>query len=575
MSQNEIADRAAALPGRYFALIQSELALVAQRLVAEPNADLAALETGPQGRHFPGAILAAAVLYACRHPANPGFGDPDTLALALQIGDLLVRENARGAFTARLDHHRDTYAWLEACRLLEKELGDARRAEWRRELEKNVEALAADVAEREDYPRYQAPFLYTSPNHYSLWASTVHLAGRVFGGAGWERLGARVMHRFVTEEQAPDGYWGEHDDSGPTTGYNYLSVTAAALYAEQSGDPEALQALRRATDFHIAFTYPDGMPVEVINDRNRHWSVNAWGHFGFSQFPNGRRYAAFLTRFFRDGEIGYETMGRLAQNALYYHEGPAEAIFQEMPDHAHRMTVPAGIRRTGPWTVCLSGLISTQSVTNQFFLDRQGHLSVFHEGPGLIVTGANSKRQPELATFAETIAGQVHHLPLSSRLRMGEARDRLGLAYNTFFAELEVARPAADRMEFRFHIVERGQAEAAQLTLQLVLKPGEALETGSSRIVPGEERIELGPEELGGLIRHNGWTLQTDPTARLIWPIHPFSPYANGPETTLRYAVAALSVPLNLQVRPDASTRFRTQVISFTLEVNPTAEKEA
>jgi hypothetical protein len=200
---------------------------------------------------------------------------------------------------------------------------------------------------------------------------------------------------------------------------------------------------------------------------------------------------------------------------------------------------------------------------------------VFHEGPGLIVTGANSKRQPELATFAETIAGQVYHLPLSSRLRMGEARDRLGLAYNTFFAELEVARPEADRLEFHFQIVERGQAEEAQLTLQLVLKPGEALETGTARIVPGEERIDLGPEALGGLIRHNGWTLRTDPTARLIWPIHPFSPYANAPETTLHYAVAALSIPLNLQLRPEASTRFRTQIISFTLEVNPPAGDEA
>jgi hypothetical protein len=469
----------------------------------------------------------------------------------------------QGRFTTRLDHHRDAYMWLEAYRLLEGELGDERRARWRAELEKNLTALAATVAEREDYPRYQAPFLYTSPNHYSLWASTVYLAGRVFGNREWESLGGRVLHRFVAEEQAPDGFWGEHNDSGPTTGYDNLTVTAVALYAEHSDDPAALSALRRSTDFHKSFTYPDGMPVEVINDRNRHWSVNAWGHFGFSHFPDGRRYAEFLTGFFRDGEVGYETLGRCAQNALYYREGPTAPIPQEMPEHAHRMHIPAGIRKTGPWVVCLSGLISTQPVTNRFFLDRQGHLSIFREGIGLIVTGANSKRQPELATFSQTIGGTVYHMPIHSHLRMAEDRDRLALAYDGFVAELEVARPTEDGVAFTFHIAERGDVQDAKLTLQLCLKAGETLETAAGGIVLGEEAVELGPEQLDGQIRHNGWTLHADPTARLSWPVRPFNPYADGSETSLARAVGTLTVPVMLR---QESSWCRTQSISFTLE---------
>jgi hypothetical protein len=204
-------------------------------------------------------------------------------------------------------------------------------------------------------------------------------------------------------------------------------------------------------------------------------------------------------------------------------------------------------------------------VTNQFYLDRQGHLSVFHEEWGLILTGANSKRQPELATFSETVQGQLHHLPLSSSLRMSEDRDRLGLAYNSFFTELEVTAPTDRQVAFRFDIVERGRVEDAQLTLQLCLKAGEVLETGRSRIVLEEERIERTPEEIGGRIRHRGWVLTVDPTARLIWPVFPFNPYANGPETRLEHAVAALSVPLRLDARPGGS-RSRTQTISFTIE---------
>src|SRR5262245_25687427 len=78
---------AAELPGRYFRLMEAELAPVAKRLEAEPKIDLKTLEAGPNDRHFPGTILAAAVLYAKEHPANPSFGDKTKLALALRIGD--------------------------------------------------------------------------------------------------------------------------------------------------------------------------------------------------------------------------------------------------------------------------------------------------------------------------------------------------------------------------------------------------------------------------------------------------------------------------------------------------------
>src|SRR5262249_89808 len=159
---------------------------------------------------------------------------------------------------------------------------------------------------------------------------------------------------------------------------------------------------------------------------------------------------------------------------------------QDSPRYSHQMKVPAGVRKTGPWVVCLSGLIDTQ-VDSQFTLDRQGHLSIFHDKLGLIVTGANSKRQPELATFSEKFKGQPNHRPVSSRLRMSDEQDRLGIAYNTFFAELEVAPPSAQRAAFRFNVVERGRLEEAQLTLQLCLKAGEVLETAKSKVVLGDK----------------------------------------------------------------------------------------
>jgi len=558
---------AAELPGGYFPLLEAGAAMVAERLAAEPQADLAALEARPGWRHFPYAILAPAVLYAKEDPGNSRYHDRRMLELVVRIGDLLADENEKGRYEPRLDSDWDTYMWLEAYRLLERDLGEARRARWRRAIEENVSLLVSETRERLDFPWYQSPFIGTSPNHYAQWASLLHFAGCVFANREWQQLGAAVLCRFATTEQTPDGYWGEHNHSGPTTGYNHLTLTGLALYYEHSRNPVILPALRRATDFHKYFTYPDGTPVEVINDRNRYWGVSAWGQFAFTNFPDGRRYAEFLTGFFSPNALTIDELGRLAQDALYYHPGPMEPIPQDMAAYYHSMTVPAGVRKTGPWVVCLSGIISTQAVNNQFYLDRQGNLSVYRTGLGLIISGANSKRQPELATFSEKLLGQVYYMPVSSRLQMGDAADRLSLAYNSFFCDLHVPVPSESEQDLHFAITGKGDPpEEACLTLQLCLKPGEVLETAAGRKFNlSADRVELAAGDIGAWIRHRGWMLKTDSPARLIWPVYPFNPYANGPETNLAHAVGALSVPL--QLKPGRYIRPGEQRISFSLAV--------
>lgn len=537
------------LPAEYFKLLAAQVR---------------ALEAKPPVAPHPGGMLAAAVLYTKQHPANPSFGDKRLLELALKLGDLSAVAAAKDMAENKQDYEWEIHFWLDSYRLLDRELGDERRARWRREFEKIVAWFAVQTAGRLDFPRYQGPYIRTSTNHLALFASTVYLAGRVLANKEWETLGARALHRLAAEEQTPDGYWGEHTDNGPATGYNYITMTCVALYGEHSKDPAALEALRRATDFHKNFTWPDGTPVETINGRNRYWAVSPWGHFGFTHWPDGRRYAEFLFGFFLNRSLSSRDLGRLAQTTLYYHEGPTEPIPQELPRSAYRMKVPAGIRKTGPWTVCMSGLIDTP-IDSQFTLDRQGHLSIYHEKLGLIVTGANSKRQPELATFMDRSGDRVTTIPLSSRLRMADDRDRLGLGYPTFFAELEVPTPRREQVLFGFAITETApnRLQDCQLNLQLCLKAGEALETATDKTMLDDKRVELTP---GGWIRHRGWTLRFDQTARLVWPVLPFNPYRNAPETDLRHAVGVLSVPVKVKRPTREGLNWRTGNIAFILE---------
>src|SRR4026208_1419242 len=72
----------ASLPGDYFPLLIGGIDRVAQRLEAEPNADLAALESLPGWKHFPSALLVSAVLYTQPHPSNSRRGDAKLIALA-------------------------------------------------------------------------------------------------------------------------------------------------------------------------------------------------------------------------------------------------------------------------------------------------------------------------------------------------------------------------------------------------------------------------------------------------------------------------------------------------------------
>jgi hypothetical protein len=506
-------------------------------------------EEKPQSHYYPGALLAAAVLYAKAHPNNPRAGDAAMLDLASRIGDVLASESEAGTYTARGDHHRDTYMWLESYRILETKLSGERRDRWRRELLKLAEGLSGEAAKRQNRPAYTSPF-GVSVNHTALFSSTVYLAGKMFGKREWEDQGAKILHRYATEEQAPDGYWGEHSRNGPTTAYNYLTVTGVALYQEHSKDAAALAALRRALDFHKYFTYPDGTSVMITDDRRRHAYTSPWGHFGFSHFADGRRYAELLTSKTDPATASFEHLGRLAQDALYYQEGPLEPIPMDAESFLHRMTVPIGIRKNGPWFSTLSGVIATQNAASRFYLDRQTNLEIYHRDHGVIVSGANSKRQPELASFREQVRGQLHHMPLDSRLKMGGTRDRLSLAYNTFLADVEVDPPSESELPFRYVVERKGTRplEGCFLTLQLVLKAGERVELGGGKqFVPGKERVSL---DAGGSVRHRGWTLMwKGGSAELTWPVYPYNPYADAPETSIDYAVGALTFKL-----PDSAT---------------------
>jgi len=130
----------------------------------------------------------------------------------------------------------------------------------------------------------------------------------------------------------------------------------------------------------------------VINDRNRYWGVSAWGQFAFTNFPDGRRYAEFLTGFFSPNALTIDELGRLAQERTYYHPGPMEPIPQDMAAYLSQHDCSGrAYGRPGRGLSASQVSSAPRLSTTSFYLDRQGNLSVYRTGLGLIISGANSK----------------------------------------------------------------------------------------------------------------------------------------------------------------------------------------
>ena len=224
--------------------------------------------------------------------------------------------------------------------------------------------------------------------------------------------------------------------------------------------------------------------METINDRNRYGPVEPWAQFAFTNFPEGRRYADFLTGFFATAKLSMDAIGRLAQDTLYFHEGPTAPIPQDRQNYDYRMSIPAGNQQDGAVGGHASPVSSTRS-QYQSVLSRPAVKSQcvpYHVGTHC------QRRQFQAAARTGDVSGEDRgcnlSLARSSRLQMNNLRDRLSVAFNSFFSDVYVPPPSDREISLARYISGKGRPpEEAFTTLQLVLKPGETLQTGAGKSI--------------------------------------------------------------------------------------------
>lgn len=510
-------------------------------------------------------ILVLGTLYVTPHEKNPWHGDERVLRLCARGGNALVdAQDENGTFEfIKTDGSRwgrtympwTFYHWLEAHALLKDALPADVEARWRGGLELGYNGLCREMRET------------TAVHNIPTWkAMSLVRAGRLFGRDDWADAGREGIYRAV-REQSPDGFWFE--GGGPTTRYNSVYVHAIGLYYHFTGDKAVEDALKRATDFHVSFTYPDGVPVETVDGRVLYSDgANVTGLPGFLPFPQGRALTNLIVGSaydrFRGQGRGDEKPGTppSAHVASAYRvlDGLREAecapIPQSAPKHRGIYRGRAAIVKDGPFFACLSGYLTRLvdygwQLESRWIKDRQNYVSLWHERLGLLIGGGNSKYTPKFSTF-NVVRGRRHTLVAdeSTVAFDGEAA-RLDMDYDGVRCVCSLDVLGADAVRFRFSAEDRRPTEGEDVTvtgrLLLRLFRGEKLthQGHTSEIDPKATLAwKLGPD--APLSSGRGWVLECPGSATIEWPEYPFNPYAidnTAPEDCAMSVVAMTLLP--------------------------------
>jgi len=493
-----------------------------------------------QDRIFPLALLHETPEAQCRNRRR-------ILELCLRGGDALRNwQDEEGRFEfIKVDGSRwgmtympwSMYHWLEAYVLIRDRMDARRRRRWEDGLTLAYGGLARER---------KIPMGHNIPTWHGM---SLVRAGQVFDRPDWLEVGKRQV-LFSAEHQHPDGFWSEGD--GPTTGYNFVYVHAIGLYHAFTGDKAVLPALRRATDFHAAFTYPDGSCVETVDGRQKfHGGPRVTGVPGFSLFPKGRRLARLWLKELTKGKGG-SLSPHLATAYQHMAEGPEAPLLHEKPGRTVYKR-SALVRRQGPWFICVSGYVPPPKARAQvsrvrWIMTRANCLSVWHDKLGLLVGGGNSKHDPPFATFEVWADGAMRIEPDKVTFSERDGEERARFHFGDLACTLRLKPVGAKRLDITFETppARRAQARGA-FTMRLAEGTKLSWNNGGPAVLDPKRSLSLvwpADKRVGGAVAGRGWSLKMPAGSRFSYPVYPFNPYAIDNASPAEQAVAAVSTTL-------------------------------
>ena len=498
-------------------------------------------------------IYPLAAAWAIEDPANPHYHSPQLLEAVMNGGDVLIEEaDEKGRWIFRKKDNSTwgmiwmpwTYSrWVRAYLLVKDAMPPERRERWAQALRLGYEGIA----------KTQLGHVHNIPAHHAM---GLYVAGLAFDREDWKQQAKAFMAKVV-RKQSPDGYWSEH--FGPVVLYNFVYSEALGIYGAMSGDPVALEALRRAAIFHANFTYPDGTPVATIDERNWYHRHIRLGNVGFSLTPEGRGYLLRQATLY-GGKSKRFAADLAATMLLYSQEGDAAPVAGEKELYTHVLgDGDAMVVRRRPWFYCLSAFTCVPD-KSRWRQDRQNYLSIYHDDLGVFAGGGSTKLQPLLSTFTVGDRDQLHHTPgdtdpnflpdvdllwyaTEAKLLSHGPAQGLALGYREQACTVTVTPVDDQHMTVRFESDCRSGKDT-EAHLPFLRRKGMVKAKSGLRARMGPEPFTWAADRAGGLFRLGDLRVAMPKGSRLVWPALIHNPYKKDGSSGYSSGRLVLCLPL-------------------------------
>jgi len=388
----------------------------------------------------------------------------------------------------------------------------------------SIQGAVAQLINRFKSRFEEAPVRF--PGNHATWHGLLfYEAGVYFNREDWVDFARDFFARYIVPTQRADGVWPEGD--GIVVNYSMVTAQAVSLYAEHSGDADALACMGRALGFFKFLSLPDGSSSIAADCRMR-YSARPFVFLppSFLRSEAGRQLC--LDRMI--GCCEQVKMSKASDNGaqgLAFYAAYVQCLFDWTDgDDILTETSPADIAvgRVGDsdWT----GFLSWQLIDEQasrFILDTQHFMELWHEKSGYLIGGGNSKYMPRFSTIRRKNSGRAYIPDLAGCV---EETATQVLSVYTFDRDLIQVRLSLDGGKCRigFVILENHSGADYEAGFMLLLKAGE-------EIVFADESIEVLPLALiNQNLDHNGFVwrdreFETPTGAILEYPMIPHNPY--------------------------------------------------
>jgi hypothetical protein len=468
-------------------------------------------------------LLPLAVAWSYQDSRNPYYHSAPVLDAIMAGGDALIGIHDKDGEFLFIMKDGSTWGqiyqpwiytrWLRAFQMIRAAMPPERRARWEKAL-----LLAYNGISKQE----RTIALHNIASHHAM---GLYFAGKIFDRPDWCDQGTEFLHRLV-QAQFADGYWTEH--TGPLILYDKVYLEALGTYLAVSHDEYVRAALRKAAIYHAYFTYPDGTDVETVDERNPYVGKIRVPNVGFTYSPEGRGY---LMR-----QIGHLQGPIPADDAacllLWGEEGDAVDVSSGDFDY----TLPSGgarVLRRGRWFVAISAF-TAPLIQRRWIQDRQNFVSVFHDGPGLIVGGGNTKMQPHWSNFTwgDTSLlslkpgdedpnfippAELLHVPTAAKL-LGDGQVGVAMMYNQRWGQIALKIVDDQRLEYTFS---GDQSLAAHFTILPHLGASVATAAGDKTTLSATP-FDWHP---GAWLEHAGVRFLLPANADSRWPLMAHDPY--------------------------------------------------